>query len=327
MKSQQMGASYSVPYDLWCPCYPHAKPPTVSTATLSPPPPPPRMTLQERLDAAKAAAENKKAAADAAAAALAAKQQLLQQKLDAAKAKREAAAEALKKARAVRDALVAKLTDAADAKRAKVATDAALAGRNVTRIKASLSAMNSSDACSRMCEKMKVDCTLVACEAKIKPTGRRHLQAAADYDVDVAANPAEVDTTAATAALESEGITPVVSTTDPLKELEAVPGVDAADVENVRQEAAAVTAADAEVKTAEQEAETTKTETDTLKQQADDTKKQSDDAAAALTTVRNEAAAQSPSTVSAAHNTFGRHYSTAATVAALLALAIVSSFQ
>jgi hypothetical protein len=102
-----------------------------------------------------------------------------------AAAKREAVTAALAKANQVRDAMLSKL-NATAARKAKVMMDAALAGRNVTKISAKLDAADATDACTQMCSKMKVNSSLVSCEAAVRASRRRRgLLAIAGYDVNV----------------------------------------------------------------------------------------------------------------------------------------------
>jgi hypothetical protein len=171
-----------------------------------------------------------------------------------------------KKAYAKRDAMLAVLKNAtADAKaekRAKVLADAAIAGKNITRMKIKKSAANKDAACDDAFAGMpSVNTSHAFCNAtEAAPSGRRRgLLQVAEYDITIEVNPEEVNVTAAVTELQTVGgITDITTTTvDPLVELSSVEGVATSDLTALETEVVAAAAVQAEVVAIEAQVDTT----------------------------------------------------------------------
>jgi hypothetical protein len=183
-----------------------------------------------------------------------------------------------KKAYAKRDAMLAVLKNAtADAKaekRAKVLADAAIAGKNITRMKIKKSAANKDAACDDAFAGMpSVNTSHAFCNAtEAAPSGRRRgLLQVAEYDITIEVNPEEVNVTAAVTELQTVGgITDITTTTvDPLVELSSVEGVATSDLTALETEVVAAAAVQAEVVAIETEVEAFETEAASLEAEAD----------------------------------------------------------
>jgi hypothetical protein len=171
-----------------------------------------------------------------------------------------------KKAYAKRDAMLAVLKNAtADAKaekRAKVLADAAIAGKNITRMKIKKSAASKDAACDDAFAGMpSVNTSHAFCNATeaAAPSGRRRgLLQVTEYEVTIEVNPEEVNVTAAVTELQTVGITDITTTTvDPLVELSSVEGVATSDLTALETEVVAAAAVQAEVAAIEAQVDTT----------------------------------------------------------------------
>lgn len=195
----------------------------------------------EELAAKKAAQAEKKAAFEA--------------KKAAAAEKRAAAIEKKKAADEKKEAMLAKITDAKAKKKAKLAAEAAIAGAKIKKFAVDKLAADDADAaCASMCATMKVDCTLVVCEATAV-TARRHLLAG-EFAVDLQVNTAEVDVAAAEQSLADGGVTATTEDLEPQAVLDAA-GADSTEFKDV---AATAATAEAEAATAETEEKAAETE-------------------------------------------------------------------
>ena len=193
------------------------------------------------------------------------KKKALEEKKKEAEDKRTKLMEERKKAYAKRDAMLAVLKNAtADAKaekRAKVLADAAIAGKNITRMKIKKSAASKDAACDDAFAGMpSVNTSHAFCNAtEAAPSGRRRsLLQVAEYDITIEVNPEEVNVTAAVTELQTVGITDITTTTvDPLVELSSVEGVATSDLTALETEVVAAAAVQAEVAAIEAQVDTT----------------------------------------------------------------------
>ena len=194
------------------------------------------------------------------------KKKALEEKKKEAEDKRTKLMEERKKAYAKRDAMLAVLKNAtADAKaekRAKVLADAAIAGKNITRMKIKKSAASKDAACDDAFAGMpSVNTSHAFCNATeaAAPSGRRRgLLQVTEYEVTIEVNPEEVNVTAAVTELQTVGITDITTTTvDPLVELSSVEGVATSDLTALETEVVAAAAVQAEVAAIEAQVDTT----------------------------------------------------------------------
>ena len=119
--------------------------------------------------------------------------------------------------------------------KAGVLTDAALAGVRATNIEVVVTATNENLACYSVLQISGIDSSLAACEATAALPGARRLLTVVQstYDVEIITSAASVAPEmieAIIVKLRSSGMSPTISELDPVAELRAMPGVDAAAV-------------------------------------------------------------------------------------------------
>ena len=130
-------------------------------------------------------------------------------------------------------------------KQAQLLIDAAINGTKVRRMSARLTAADEDSACSDYYSKSKLDTSIGACVATLSSSRRLRSLASGTYDVSLFFSETEVDDamlTAATSALEAEGVSVEVGEVDPVAELGTIDGVDSSTMETFKTavEAAAV---------------------------------------------------------------------------------------
>ena len=139
------------------------------------------------------------------------------------------------KAESSRDAILDAITDPDAKVKAGVLTDAALAGVRATNIEVVVTATNENLACYSVLQISGIDSSLAACEATAALPGARRLLTVVQsaYDVEIITSAASVAPEmieAIIVKLRSSGMSPTISELDPVAELRAMPGVDAAAV-------------------------------------------------------------------------------------------------
>jgi hypothetical protein len=201
-----------------------------------------------------------------------------------------------KKARAqnTRNSMLGSITDEKKKKTAQLLADAAIAGVNVTKVKASFTAANETAACDDAYLKLGLISTLGACDVSNASPDRRHLLADAAYLVEILLSSAEVNQSAMVAALTSlsaAGVTAETTEEDALVLLSTVPGIDNALLTTLKFDATAAAAATAIAAAAEANAVATETAAANLEIDAAATEKAAVDLATEATALDNEAAA------------------------------------
>ena len=206
-----MSGSVELEYDLWCPCYDSDgkqadgdsdddKGGVVAAPGLpaSPPRPPGlpdgydtweeyKKEQDRKAEHAKRDAEKKKEAEEKKKQAEE-KRKKLEEKKKEAEEKRKKLEEERKEAKAKRDAMLAKIADAKAARRAKVLADAAIAGKNATRVKFKKPAPNATAACDLAFAAMpSVNSSKAFCNATetSASSGRRRRILNTEYDLSL----------------------------------------------------------------------------------------------------------------------------------------------
>jgi hypothetical protein len=292
---------------------------TVTTASLSPPPSPPpsppspppqppphpppvtnstdtASNVATRLrDAASAkseeAAMKKKEATEKRAAADQKQQDATIKRVAANAMKKDADA---KKARAqnTRDSMLGVITDVKKKKKARLLADAAIAGVNVTKVKANFIAASEAAACDDAYLQMDLLSTLGACDVNNAISGRRRLLADTAYLVEILLSSAEVnqrDIDAALTSLSAAGVTAEISKEDALVLLSAIPGIDTTIVRTLQSEATAAATAIATAEAAETDTVATESAAAVLETDAAAAEKIAVDLATEATYLDNEA--------------------------------------
>ena len=152
-----------------------------------------------------------------------------------------AAEEKTELAEVSRDAFLADIGDAKTKAKAKLLADAVIAGVKVKKVAMAFTAESDDAACTQAFSMMRLDASLGACDVAVSSSRRRRLVADTAYDVTVFVNPATVDETTFTMALENlaaEGVTVTSTETDPTEELRLIPGIDASSLESFVADAA-----------------------------------------------------------------------------------------
>ena len=208
------------------------------------------------------------------------KRKKLEEKKKEAEEKRKKLEEERKEAKAKRDAMLAKIADAKAARRAKILADAAIAGKNATRVKFKKPAPNATAACDLAFAAMpSVNSSKAFCNAtETSPSsGRRRRILNTEYDVTIEVNPEEVNVTAAVTELQSEGITPTTTQVDPLVALASVDGVDSGDLTALETEVTGAAEVQAQVAAIEDEVDSTESEVSDIESEAKDAEAEADE--------------------------------------------------
>ena len=208
------------------------------------------------------------------------KRKKLEEKKKEAEEKRKKLEEERKEAKAKRDAMLAKIADAKAARRAKILADAAIAGKNATRVKFKKPAPNATAACDLAFAAMpSVNSSKAFCNATetSASSGRRRRILNTEYDVTIEVNPEEVNVTAAVTELQSEGITPTTTQVDPLVALASVDGVDSGDLTALETEVTGAAEVQAQVAAIEDEVDSTESEVSDIESEAKDAEAEADE--------------------------------------------------
>ena len=280
-----MSGSVELEYDLWCPCYDSDGKQAdgdsnddegVVVAAPAPPRPPGLPdgydTWEEYKEEQDRKAEHAKRDAE--------KKKEAEEKKKEAEEKRKKLEEERKEAKAKRDAMLAKIADAKAARRAKILADAAIAGKNATRVKFKKPAPNATAACDLAFAAMpSVNSSKAFCNAtETSPSsGRRRRILNTEYDVTIEVNPEEVNVTAAVTELQSEGITPTTTQVDPLVALASVDGVDSGDLTALETEVTGAAEVQAQVAAIEDEVDSTESEVSDIESEAKDAEAEADE--------------------------------------------------
>ena len=280
-----MSGSVELEYDLWCPCYDSDGKQAdgdsnddegVVVAAPAPPRPPGLPdgydTWEEYKEEQDRKAEQAKRDAE--------KKKEAEEKKKQAEEKRKKLEEERKEAKAKRDAMLAKIADAKAARRAKVLADAAIAGKNATRVKFKKPAPNATAACDLAFAAMpSVNSSKAFCNATetSASSGRRRRILNTEYDVTIEVNPEEVNVTAAVTELQSEGITTTTTQVDPLVALASVDGVDSGDLTALETEVTGAAEVQAEVAAIEDEVDSTESEVSDIESEAKDAEAEADE--------------------------------------------------
>jgi hypothetical protein len=193
-----------------------------------------------------------------------------------------------------RDNMLGGITDVKQKKKAQLVVDAAIAGVNVTKVKASFSAASETAACNKAYLKMDLLSTLGACDVSSAISDRRHLLADTVYLVEILLSLAEVtqlDIDAALTTLSAAGIIAETSNEDSLVLLSNIPGIDSGIVKTFQNEVAAAATATAIAEAAENDAVATESATAILEADATAAEKVAVDIATEAINLDNEAAA------------------------------------
>ena len=280
-----MSGSVELEYDLWCPCYDSDGKQAdgdsnddegVVVAAPAPPRPPGLPdgydTWEEYKEEQDRKAEHAKRDAE--------KKKEAEEKKKEAEEKRKKLEEERKEAKAKRDAMLAKIADAKAARRAKILADAAIAGKNATRVKFKKPAPNATAACDLAFAAMpSVNSSKAFCNATetSASSGRRRRILNTEYDVTIEVNPEEVNVTAAVTELQSEGITPTTTQVDPLVALASVDGVDSGDLTALETEVTGAAEVQAQVAAIEDEVDSTESEVSDIESEAKDAEAEADE--------------------------------------------------
>ena len=158
----------------------------------------------------------------------------------------EGAKEKREKAKKTGEALVKGIKDKRRQKQAQMLIDAAIDGTKVKKMSARLTAADEDSACSDYYSKSKLDSSVGACVATLSSSRRLRSLASGTYEVSLFFSETEVDDatlTAATSALEAEGVSVEVDEVDPVAELGTIDGVDSSTLETFKTEAGEAAAA------------------------------------------------------------------------------------
>ena len=280
-----MSGSVELEYDLWCPCYDSDGKQAdgdsnddegVVVAAPAPPRPPGLPdgydTWEEYKEEQDRKAEHAKRDAE--------KKKEAEEKKKQAEEKRKKLEEERKEAKAKRDAMLAKIADAKAARRAKILADAAIAGKNATRVKFKKPAPNATAACDLAFAAMpSVNSSKAFCNATetSASSGRRRRILNTEYDVTIEVNPEEVNVTAAVTELQSGGITPTTTQVDPLVALASVDGVDSGDLTALETEVTGAAEVQAQVAAIEDEVDSTESEVSDIESEAKDAEAEADE--------------------------------------------------
>ena len=253
---------------------------------------------KQKKDAASAKyeeADKKKQEATEVRAAAAQKRTEATEKRTAADTNKKEAEYQLAKAKNTRDSMLRGMTDVSAKRKAKLLADAAIAGVNITKVKANFVAANTTAACSDAYLKMGLNISTVgACDASdITVSGRRHLLADAEYLMEILLSSAEINQSAIVAALTSlsaAGVTIETTKEDALALLSTIPGIDSAILATFKSDATAAAAAIIIATAAEVAAIATEAAATTLEIEAAVTEKAAVDLAFEATALENEAA-------------------------------------
>jgi hypothetical protein len=209
-------------------------------------------------------ATEKKAAADR-------KRQEATERRAAADTKKQDADAKKTQAQNTRDSMLEGMTDVKTKQKAKLLADAAIAGANVTKIKANLVAANATAACDDAYLKMGLISTVGVCDtSEAIVTRRRHLLVGTTFVVEIMLSSVEVnrsDVLTAVTSLSAAGVTAETTKEDALALLSTIPGIDGAILTALKSDATAaavaiVIAVDAEAEATAVEAAAAILETD-----------------------------------------------------------------
>jgi hypothetical protein len=232
-------------------------------------------------------ATEKRAAADQ-------KQQDATAKRAAANAMRKDADAKKARAQNTRDSMLGAIADVKKKQKAQLLADAAIAGVNVTKVKASFIAASVTAACANAYLQMDFLFTLGVCDVSSTVSDRRHLLADTVYLLEILLSSAEVtqlDIDAALTNLSAAGIIAEISNEDPLMLLSNIPGVDIGIVRSFPSEATAAATAIATAEAAETDTVATENAAAKLEIDAAATEKAAFALATEATALDNEAAA------------------------------------
>ena len=149
----------------------------------------------------------------------------------------EGAKEEKEKAKKIGEALVEGIKDKRRQKQAQLLIEAAVNGMKVKKISARLTAADEDSACSDYYSKSKLDTSNGACVATLSSLRQRRSLASGTYEVSLFFSETEVNDamlTAATSALEAEGVSVEVDEVDPVAELGMIDGVDSSTLETFK---------------------------------------------------------------------------------------------
>jgi hypothetical protein len=198
------------------------------------------------------------------------------------------------RAQNTRDSMLGGITDVKKKKKAQLLADAAIAGVDVTKVKATFTAANEKAACDDAYLTLGLVSTLGACDISNANPDRRHLLADTAYLVEILLSSVEVNQSAIVAALTSlsaAGVTAEITEEDALVLLSPILGIDNALLTTLKSDATAAAAATAIATAAEASAVATETAAANLETDAAATEKTAVDLASEATGLDNEAAA------------------------------------
>jgi len=161
-----------------------------------------------------------------------------------------------------RNTMLGGITDVKLKKKAQLVVDAAIAGVNVTKVKASFIATSETAACKDAYLRMNLLSTLGVCDVNSTISDRRHRHLLADtmYLVEIMLSSAEVtqfDIDAALTTLAAAGVIAEISNEDSLVLLSNIPGIDTGIVKTFQNDLTAATTATAIAEAAETDAVST----------------------------------------------------------------------